>query len=204
MPAEHDQHSVLEQLARLHDHKTVGYGDAWRKRGELLSIFTNIARKYDRLVVALDEHVTSNDEGILDTAADLCVYGGKYLTWLAECHPREFTEASAGARAKSCADSSGPGALREIFGHLDTQRNSQTVEPAWQSVKAAFEPLEHGLLAEAGAAEGIRLGWVQKTTLAWALTNAANALTLAVSLQRSAELQALEATVREMDAATGP
>src|SRR3954452_18696688 len=100
--AELDGAAALDLLGRLHAHKNAGYGDAWRKRGELLSIFTNLARKYDRLVVALDEGVRSDDEGLLDTAGDLCVYAGKYLTWLAEQHPDGFDAVTRGATSAQC------------------------------------------------------------------------------------------------------
>src|SRR3954449_10246576 len=99
---------VVELLIALHSHKTTGYSDAWRKRGELLSIFTNLARKYDRLIVALDEGVRSRDERLPDTVGDLCVYAGKYLTWLAEQHPEAFDAVTRGATSEECADNGSP------------------------------------------------------------------------------------------------
>jgi hypothetical protein len=188
---------ILDTLARLHDHKTVGYGDAWRKRGELLSIFTNLARKYDRLTVALDEHVTSGDEALLDTAADLCVYAAKYLTWLAETRPGAF-EATSRASAKACSDAAGPDALRVIFGHLNTTGAEQGIDSSWTRVKAVFEPLEVALMAQAGAAAtGTQFSWEEKTRAAWALTESAAQLTVAVARDRPAEWRAL---LREIDA----
>lgn len=188
---------ILDTLARLHDHKTVGYGDAWRKRGELLSIFTNLARKYDRLTVALDEHITSGDEALLDTTADLCVYAAKYLTWLAETHPGAF-EAASRASAKACSDAAGLDALRAIFSHLNTTGAEQGIDSSWTQVKAVFEPLEVALMAQAGAAAtGTQFSWEEKTSAAWALTESAAQLTVAVARDRPAEWRAL---LREIDA----
>ncbi len=193
---------ILDTLAQLHDHKTVGYGDAWRKRGELLSIFTNLARKYDRLTVALDEHITSGDEALLDTAADLCVYAAKYLTWLAETHPGAFQAASDGASAKACSDAAGPDALRVIFSHLNTTRAEQGIDSSWTQVKTAFEPLEVALMAQAGAAAtGTQFSWEEKTSAAWALTESAAQLTVAVARDRPTEWRAL---LREIDAMGDP
>jgi len=36
-------------LRVLHEKKTRTYGDSWKKHGELLGIFANITRKYDRI-----------------------------------------------------------------------------------------------------------------------------------------------------------
>src|ERR1700724_374555 len=105
---------ALELLVKLHSYKTVGYGDAWRKRGELLSIFTNLARKYDRLVVALDEGVRSSDERMPDTAGDLCVYAAKYLTWLAEQHPEAFDAVSRDTDSAMSADEAGAQAMANV------------------------------------------------------------------------------------------
>ncbi len=83
----------------LHAKKSAKYGNSWRKRGELISIFSNITRKYDRLenAIALGEienlaaraEVTSV-EPVLDTVADLVVYTLKYLTFLAEQQDHAF------------------------------------------------------------------------------------------------------------------
>jgi hypothetical protein len=191
---------ILDGLARLHDHKTVGYGNAWRKRGELLSIFTNLARKYDRLVVALDEGVTSGDEALLDTAADLCVYAAKYLTWLAETHSDDFNRASSGALAERCSDAAGTAALREVFAHVDGIHEGVGIGPSWDRVKDAFEPLEAGLLAQVGVGDAVPLSWQEKASATWSLTAAAARLTLAISHERPQEWSSFE---REIDAMDG-
>jgi hypothetical protein len=189
--------AVLALLAQLHAYKTVGYGDAWRKRGELLSIFTNLARKYDRLVVALDDQVSSSDEALLDTAGDLCVYAGKYLTWLADCQPKEFASASGVTEPSRFSDSTGPLALEAVFAHLEDSA-TLPVLAAWQQVKRVFEPLEAGLLAQAGVGSATSPGWSEKTKLAWELTAAAASLTLAVSLEHPGQWVALQGQVSAM------
>lgn len=169
---------AVELLIALHAEKTAGYGDAWRKRGELLSIFTNLARKYDRLVVALDEGARSRDERLPDTAGDLCVYAGKYLTWLAEQHPVAFDAISTGATSAACADDRGPDALAHVLRVLDVGTPAG-VGASWQRLKAAFGPLDAGLVAQA---EGdALLSWEQKVQLAWAIAAAAAALLVALA-----------------------
>jgi hypothetical protein len=201
MPAEQpDLSTILDRLTRLHDHKTVGYGNAWRKRGELLSIFTNLARKYDRLIVTLEEQVTSSDEALLDTAADLCVYAAKYLTWIADAHAQDFEAASDGTSANRCSDAAGPDAVREVFAHIKEVQGPADVRGSWDAVRATFEPLEGSFLTQAGADEGRVLSWEEKTRFAWALTTASAQLTLAVSRQRPDEWVALENEIDAMDA----
>ncbi len=79
-----------DYVVRLHDDKHEAYGNSWKKRGEVLSIQANIARKIDRLVAGKD----TDDETQLDTAIDLMVYLAKYITWRWErglCYlPREI------------------------------------------------------------------------------------------------------------------
>lgn len=63
-------------VSDLHATKHKSYGDSWKKRGEMLSILANMARKVDRLGVG-DEFDSS-----ADTVIDLLVYSIKYLCWL--------------------------------------------------------------------------------------------------------------------------
>lgn len=60
------------------------YRDAWKKRGEVVSILANVARKVDRLDYVLHGAPASQDEAALDTAVDLLVYCIKYQTYLAD------------------------------------------------------------------------------------------------------------------------
>ncbi len=67
------------EVAKLHAEKHEAYGDSWKRRGEMLGIMANIARKVDRLGGA-----ETSDETSADTAIDLMVYLLKYRWWLAE------------------------------------------------------------------------------------------------------------------------
>ena len=71
--------SFSEYVADLHAAKHAGYGDSWKKRGELMSILPNIARKVDRLQQPGDDVETT-----ADTAIDLLVYLLKYRWWLVD------------------------------------------------------------------------------------------------------------------------
>lgn len=68
----------------LHRSKNAAYGNSWKKRGELVSILPNIARKIDRLQVFATQQTALRDEAILDTTIDLLVYCVKYLLFIAE------------------------------------------------------------------------------------------------------------------------
>lgn len=70
--------AFVKELQQLHLDKHAAYGDSWKKRGELMAIMANIARKVDRL------GGETADETSADTAGDLLVYLAKYRTWLSE------------------------------------------------------------------------------------------------------------------------
>lgn len=76
--------SLREELCLLHREKDAAYRDAWKKRGEVISILANVARKVDRLEYVLDGAPASQDEAVLDTTVDLIVYCIKYQTYLAD------------------------------------------------------------------------------------------------------------------------
>ena len=71
-------------IRALHREKNAAYRDAWKKRGELISIVANIARKVDRLEYASAGAHGLRDESVVDTAVDLLVYCIKYKTFLAD------------------------------------------------------------------------------------------------------------------------
>jgi hypothetical protein len=189
-----DSSTALGLLAQLHTHKNAGYGNAWRKRGELLSIFTNLARKYDRLAVGLDEGVTAADERILDTAGDLCVYAAKYLTWLAEQAPQDF-DAVSGPNAEQCADRGGTDAIDIVLGAVKAPNSD--VQTSWSAVKAAFEPLEEGLIAQGEGRVGLK--WARKVELTWALAGASAALLLALAAEAPDQEKTWRAEIEAME-----
>jgi thymidylate synthase len=185
---------LLDLLSRLHAHKNAGYGDAWRKRGELLSIFTNLARKYDRLVVSLDQGTRSADERILDTTGDLCVYAGKYLTWLAQRAPDAFDAISV-PNAAECADQGGTAALDAVLGAVEPQLGD--VDQCWAAVKAAFEPLEAGLIAQGDDSKRV-LSWKRKVELTWGLAAGSAGLLLALGAEDEKEGESWRAEIEAM------
>jgi hypothetical protein len=180
-----DNTTAIDLLARLHAHKNEGYGDAWRKRGELLSIFTNLARKYDRLVVALDQGVDGPDERNIDTAGDLCVYAAKYLTWLAQRSPEDFDAVSIPS-AEDCADNGGTEEVGLVLSSIEVP--TEGVAQNWAAVKLAFEPLEAGLIAQGESGKG-GLGWQRKIELTWELASASLGLLMALAAKGPDEVE---------------
>ncbi|MGX1585892.1 thymidylate synthase [Microbacterium sp. NPDC055502] len=91
--AAHGHAYLSDFIVELHRAKTAAYGDSWKRRGELLSIVPNIARKVDRLE-RLD---LENGAPVVafDTAVDLFVYAVKYLTFL------DDEDAAAGTASRS-------------------------------------------------------------------------------------------------------
>ena len=73
------QNAFRSEVINLHAEKDAAYGNSWCKRGEMLSILPNIARKVDRL----EGGAKTGDETQLDTAIDLFVYTVKYDLWKA-------------------------------------------------------------------------------------------------------------------------
>jgi thymidylate synthase len=85
MPASASQALILKlAIKALHQRKNAAYADAWKHRGELISILPNIARKVDRLAAFVATRTALPDESVLDTAVDLFVYVTKYRLFLLE------------------------------------------------------------------------------------------------------------------------
>ncbi|MHB8613343.1 MAG: hypothetical protein ACYDAL_13075 [Candidatus Dormibacteraceae bacterium] len=169
---------VVTLLDALHRPKDRAYGDAWRRRGEVLGIFANIARKVDRLEVAMGEAEPSPVESLGDTAADLAIYSGKYLTWLAEMYPSDFSFVPPSPSASQCSARRGPDALRTVLDHLGFwEQGREAIPPrntqdAWQLILASFRVLETGLMAQADNQGNECLTPLEKIGLAWALMDA--------------------------------
>lgn len=68
----------INYVTDLHDEKHKAYGDSWKRRGEMLGIMANIARKVDRL------GANGAGDTAADTAVDLLVYLAKYRWWLVD------------------------------------------------------------------------------------------------------------------------
>jgi hypothetical protein len=199
--------ATLSLLARLHRQKDAAYRDAWRKRGEVIGIFANIARKVDRLEVALAEERPAGAEPLGDTAADLCVYAAKYLTWLAETQPQAFARSPPSLKPAAASAERGREALEAVLEALERwEQQTQTTPPidvteAWARVCRAFEQLGAGLMAQATAGEPQHplLGWPRKVELAWALTDAAAWLLERVAERDGSELERLRAEIAAME-----
>jgi thymidylate synthase len=72
-----DAHKAFQAFVfDLHKQKHDVYGDSWKRRGEMLGIMANIARKVDRLGVG------GAGDTAADTVIDLLVYLAKYRSWL--------------------------------------------------------------------------------------------------------------------------
>ncbi|WP_294353671.1 thymidylate synthase [uncultured Sphingomonas sp.] len=82
--AEISDEDVRGAIKRLHAEKNRAYAGAWKRRGELVSIQPNIARKVDRLETLVATRTLMAGETALDTAIDLLIYAEKYRLFLAE------------------------------------------------------------------------------------------------------------------------
>lgn len=207
MPAAADTpglRDITELLDRLHRHKDAAYGDAWRKRGEVIAIFANMARKYDRLLIAFDEKRPAASEPLGDTVADLCVYAGKYLTWIAEEHPANLDAANLPVpEAAVIAARVGPDALSAVFAAVRAAADHLPADsgPAWARVRETFELLEAALMAQAtpGAPADQLLDFTAKARLAWALTIDSAVLLACLERDDSATLDGVRDEVAAMD-----
>lgn len=83
-----DIHSeLILKIKELHRQKDAAYGPSWKRRGELISILANIARKVDRIEQFSVKKVNLPGESVFDTAVDLFVYVTKYRLFLFEKLP---------------------------------------------------------------------------------------------------------------------
>jgi hypothetical protein len=131
-------------LQRLHRVKDAAYRDAWKKRGEVMSIMANIARKVDRLEYVTGGAPATPDESLLDTAVDLLVYSLKYQTYLADQDAAVAATLYQGAAAMPYSD--GPSGFEVLLSELDVTpiegNAGQGVAEATQGVLIAFAELE--------------------------------------------------------------
>jgi hypothetical protein len=131
-------------VRRLHAEKDAAYGPAWKRRGELISVLANLARKVDRLEQVAAGAPVTRDENVLDTAVDLLVYALKYQTYLAD----QDTEVAAylvGTVQPPYSDGrSGFEALLDALDltELDDAQTAPGVTKASAGVVAAFNELE--------------------------------------------------------------
>lgn len=74
---------VRAALIALHAQKSAAYGDSWKRRGELLGVLANVARKVDRLANR-SAWAVEDPESREDTLSDLLIYLIKYECFLAD------------------------------------------------------------------------------------------------------------------------
>ncbi|MEX2211365.1 MAG: hypothetical protein WD689_06340 [Gaiellaceae bacterium] len=158
---------IAVELITLHEFKDRKYRDAWRKRGELIGIFSNIARKYDRLLVAQTEDDPDEAEPRADTSADLCVYAIKYVTWLIEHDPAAAT-AIPGADPEQWSGTRGHNAVAPALRQLadETTVALADLATAFEAIAAPFTELERILVDNEPTTEH------DKAALAWKLASA--------------------------------
>lgn len=137
--------SFVAKVIALHNEKHEAYGDSWCRRGEMLGILANVARKVDRLSGG-----ETSDETRADTAQDLFVYLAKYAAWLrtsgendADRANRIMREVASGMYSEweKLTDDFLVSALTSNFGRLE-----QAVVEKDEKVR---EMLLHGMLCDA-------------------------------------------------------
>jgi thymidylate synthase len=191
--------SVLDLMLSLHEVKDAAYKDSWRRRGELVGIFANIARKYDRLVIAIAEDESATTEALPDTAADLALYSLKYLTYLAEVEPEMSASAGHSPDVTRLASGSHSGVIAAAQALRDYERfhgriPPPTVSDAFDAVCGAFTKLEDILLERVPAADdATKHEWV------WALADAATWLLIRLADERPEAFARFKETVRKFD-----
>lgn len=195
---------LAETLGRLHVHKDADYGDAWRRRGEVLGIFANLARKYDRLQQAFADSEPGRAEPLADNVADLVVYGCKYLTWIAEGRPDAFDRASLPINASTADARNGPSAVTALlrsaasvrFAALEDGSSSTRV---WQSARQHFESLEEQLLAQPpGEVYPLTADYTQRAQITWRLVVELLTLLAILKAEQPGDVAELESLIARM------
>lgn len=133
-----------QAVRALHRAKDAAYGDAWKKRGEVLSVLANIARKVDRLEYVFKGAPTTRDESLLDTAIDLFVYCLKYQTFLADLNA-SVANTLFGRSGLSGSYTEGPMGFEYLLDHVDLAEldvGSLTTAEAVSLVLTRFGELE--------------------------------------------------------------
>ncbi len=130
--------TLRESVIELHRSKDAAYGNSWKKRGELISIAANLARKIDR-IEQLVAGAAAGAETLLDTAVDLLVYAVKYQTFLAdqseEVAGRIFTDGGGGF-------SDGPDGFEKLMRAREIIGEVGPVQAEAAEASAAFNQLD--------------------------------------------------------------
>jgi thymidylate synthase len=133
-------------IVRLHAEKSAAYGNSWKRRGELISILSNIARKVDRLERIAGGAPTTRDETLVDTAVDLLIYCLKYQTFLADADPgvakQLLGDARFGLRSPYSDDLDALDVIAERTDLRAVAHSGECVGRAAEDVLARFADLE--------------------------------------------------------------
>lgn len=181
LQSEVDWTELREFIIALHRSKDAAYGNSWKKRGELISIAANIARKVDRIDrVAVG--AAAGREALLDTAVDLLVYAVKYETFLADSS-LDVAEEIFGRGGQHFSD--GPDGFEELLSARDFSGNVGSVREEAASASSAFDELDTFLQSHPHG------HWMEKLRLAERLSAIALRLVHAVAASNPDGIQTL-------------
>lgn len=165
-----------DAVRRLHGEKSAAYGVSWKRRGELISVLANIARKVDRVEQISSGGPITRDESLVDTAVDLLVYSIKYQTFLAD---QDTQVAAYLFHAPGKSFSEGTAGFEELFRAIDfgllDAPDTPTLVDASIRVGEAFANLERCFSEPSAPSEVF-----DRLHYAMALTDSAIALVAAV------------------------
>lgn len=140
-----DAREFKDVVTRLHREKDAAHGNSWKRRGELISILANIARKVDRLANVANTASSTEDEGALDTVIDLYVYAVKYQTFLADSDPALFPKILP-ARPDGTLWSDGPEGFERLLAAADLScletDQHEPIADLVDSIEKAFAALD--------------------------------------------------------------
>ncbi|MFI5882044.1 hypothetical protein [Streptomyces sp. NPDC051554] len=159
---------LLAAVEQLHRSKDAAYGNAWKKRGEVIGVLANLARKVDRLDSVIAGAPPTRDESLFDTAVDLFVYGLKYQTFLADLDTSVAQTLYAGA-AIAPPYSDGPLGFEYLLTGMVPPDGDQVppVITAAKTVAASFNDVEACFsLATAVSDPSVRLARARALTVA--------------------------------------
>lgn len=125
---------------QLHRQKNSGYGAAWKRRGERISILPNIARKVDRLDHFDTTGAAIAGETLFDTAIDLLVYVLKYELYLAEQSPELAMALGLNGASRPFSDFDEDFATALYTTTID-QEGNEVVQQELRHAVASFEDL---------------------------------------------------------------
>ncbi|MFT8357759.1 thymidylate synthase [Bifidobacterium aquikefiri] len=162
---------LRDDIISLHREKESVYGDSWKKRGELVGIAGNLARKIDRMN-RMAQTGSASGETLLDTAIDLLVYAIKYETYLADQSSLVAMELFGRTGSRF---SDGTNGFEELIRLRSTDASQGTVQDQVLRVSSSFDGLDEFLQTH------IHGYWVEKHKLAEQLSRQSQCLVLAIA-----------------------